>query len=111
MDASAGDAVAGFMPGLEAGTLLVRNVGETGFTSVAVFAARREPMKTSDLVMAGANVGETWLHWHFYNVDLLPAVPRQKDRYTDKDGVTWELRTADLRLFQTVVDALCCKDR
>ncbi len=92
------------IPGRETVTLTKRNSDDTT-TSYTIPNVRRKPLTASDMVLAGANLGETWVS---YATEQIPAVGW---KVTGADGVVFEVRNVTSKLVNSVHTAYCLKDK
>ncbi len=100
------------VPGQEALTLVViTNVaGADVPTNVSVPKSRRRPVDRKDLLLVGANVGETWVGFQIYDTGL-SAVPIVGYKLVDANSVTYEIRMVHGRTVQNVYNVVALQNK
>lgn len=95
------------MPAQEAVTLHSRNAGES-FTDVAYGNVRRRPPDESEMMLAGAALGQEVVVFEFYQTSEARR-PKDKDKMTDAVAVVWHVKRVSHKQENTVHVATCLR--
>lgn len=90
-----------------------RQPRETGFTAVPWGYARRfsnSGTDESEVMIAAAMNGEQW-HWFELFKTTETTNPKIGDTITDDSEDTWQIKKIDKRMFETIFQCLCLKNK